>query len=266
MSNAPQWFDARKLRRHRQRAATGFADSAFLHARAAGDCGDRLEEINRSFARVLAYGGGPSLRSALSRRALRDKIGAIWTGDCCEELAPGPLALLFDPERSPLAPGTMNLIVSCLALHWVNDLPGALVQARLALAREGLFLGVLFGAATLQELREALLQAEAELGTGASLRIAPFADCQDMAGLLQRAGFALCVADADVVTVRYGDPLALLRDLRAMGETAAFYQPARPLTRAVLTRAMEVYRARFSDADGRVRASFELITATGWAL
>lgn len=266
MTTAPLWFDAQKLRRHRQRAAHGFADHAFLHARAAGDCGDRLEEINRSFARVLAYGGGPALHSALSRRALRDKIREIWTGDCCEALANGPLAMVFDPEHSPLASGALNLIVSCLSLHWVNDLPGALVQARLALAHDGLFLGVLFGAATLQELREALLQAEAELGNGASLRIAPFADCQDMAGLLQRAGFSLCVADADVVTVRYSDPLAVLRDVRAMGESAAFHQLARPLTRAVLARAMEIYAERFSDPDGRVRASFELITATGWAL
>lgn len=265
MSIAPQLFDARKVRLHRRRAAPAFADNAFLHARAAQDCADRLEEINRSFGCALAYGGGPALLAALSRRTLRAKIGAILIGDSCEALAPLPLGAAFDPEASPLKAGACNLIVSCLALHWANDLPGALVQARLALAKEGLFLGVLFGAATLIELREALLLAEAELGDGASLRIAPFADCQDMAGLLQRAGFAQPVADSDILTVRYAQPLALLHDLRAMGETAAFAHNPRPLTRAILDRAIQIYLERFSDGDGRVRATFELITATGWA-
>lgn len=248
------------------RAARGFSDAAFLHARIAEDCGDRLEEINRHFARALAYGGGPALTAALARRTLRAKIGEIISADRCAPLANPPLGLVFDPEFSPLKAGSCNLIVSCLALHWANDLPGALVQARLALGKDGLFLGVLFGGATLSELREALLAAEAELGNGASLRIAPFADCQDMAGLLQRAGFAQPVADSDTVIVRYAQPLDLLHDLRAMGETAAFTHSPKPLTRAVLSRAIQIYRERFGDADGRVRASFELITATGWCL
>lgn len=264
MLTAPRLFDAQKVRLHRARAAFGFADSAFLHAQASEDCADRLEEINRTFPRALAYGGGPALQAALTRRSLRERIGSIVIGDPCAALAPLPLAAVFDQESVPLKAGSFDLIVSCLALHWANDLTGALVQARLALAEEGVFLGVLFGAASLLELREALLAAEAELGQGASLRIAPFADCQDIAGLLQRAGFALPVADSDTLKVRYGEPLDLLRDLRAMGETAAFAQNPRPLTRAVLARAMHIYKERFSDPDGRVRASFELITAIGW--
>ncbi len=266
MSVTPFLFDARKVRLHRARAAKGFADAAFLHARAAEDCADRLEEINRPFPRALAYGGGPALLGALTRRALREKLGVVLVADSCAALAPGPASLVFEQEAAPLAAGSCNLVVSCLALHWANDLPGALVQSRLALAIEGLFLGVVFGAATLLELREALLAAEAEMGVGASLRIAPFADCQDMAGLLQRAGFAQPVADSHILTVRYAQPLALLRDLQAMGESAAFTQNPRPLTRKVLARALQIYTERFSDHDGRVRASFELITATGWAL
>ncbi len=146
-------------------------------------------------------------------------IEADWAAGC----------VALDPEQLPFAEGAFNLIVSPLALHWVNDLPGALIQLRRALEPDGLMLASLFGGETLNELRLALIEAEAELTGGAGPRVAPFADLQDVAGLLQRAGFALPAADRDVITVRYAEPMRLLADLRAMGETAALSaaQPAR---------------------------------------
>jgi SAM-dependent methyltransferase len=153
-----------------------------------------------------------------------------------------------------------------LSLHWTNDLVGALVQIRRALKPDGLFIGALFGGQTLTELRQSLLAAEAELSDGAGLRVSPFADGFDAAGLLQRAGFALPVSDIDRLTVRYDHPLKLMADLRAMGETNALTDRARkPLSRRVLARASEIYQDRFGLADGRIPATFEIVTATGWA-
>jgi SAM-dependent methyltransferase len=174
--------------------------------------------------------------------------------------------LVADEERLPFADESLDLVVSILSLHWTNDLPGALAQIRRTLRPDGLFLGAFLGGATLTELRQCLLQAEAEIAGGAGPRVSPFADALDAASLLQRAGFALPVADTDRVTVRYSHPLKLLQDLRAMGETGVLVdRPKRPLTRAVLGRACELYVERFSDPDGRVRATFEIVTATGWS-
>jgi hypothetical protein len=148
----------------------------------------------------------------------------------------------------------------------VNDLVGALIQIRLALRPDGLFLGALLGGATLTELRGCLLAAESELRGGAGPRVSPFLDAHDAAGLLQRAGFALPVADVDTLTVRYGHPLSLMADLRAMGETNVLVErPRAPLTRAILGRAAELYLERFAGPDGRIVATFEIITLTGWA-
>lgn len=258
---APRMFDARRVRRHRVRAAAAAQDAAFLREAVANDLADRLEAVNRRFTRVLVMGGAQEFRRALQDRPdVQSKIDWIvpadWygMGDGVE----------MDPECLPFAPRSFDLVVSILTLHWVNDLPGALIQIRRALKPDGLFLGSLFGGRTLQELREVLLAAESELRGGAALRVAPFADALDLAGLLQRAGFALPVADRDTTTVRYGDPLHLLRDLRAMGETSALADPAPPLTRAILIRALALYAERFA-VDGRVPATFEVITATGWS-
>ncbi len=155
-------------------------------------------------------------------------------------------------------------MVSTLALHWTNDLPGALIQVRRALKPDGLFVGAVFGGATLTELRQALMQADSELSGGAGPRISPFADVIDAAALLQRAGFALPVADVDRVQVGYAHPTELIRDLRAMGETNVLAE-RRPLSRRVLARACELYAERFARADGRVTATFEILTMTGWA-
>ncbi len=177
----------------------------------------------------------------------------------------GGARLQADEERLPFADQSLDLVVSSLALHWTNDLPGALIQIRRALKPDGLFLASILGGATLTELRQALMTAEAELTDGAGLRIAPLADAYDTAGLLQRAGFALPVADVDSVTVRYAHPLKLVADLRAMGETSALAGDVRPLSRAVLARASELYRQKFAGPDGRVSATFDILTLTGWA-
>jgi SAM-dependent methyltransferase len=179
--------------------------------------------------------------------------------------AQGP-RIVADEARLPLADESVDLVVSALSLHWVDDLVGAMIQIRRALKPDGLFLGALFGGATLTELRQCLTEAEVDLTGGAGPRVSPFLDAYDGAALLQRAGFALPVSDVDTLTVRYDHPLKLLADLRAMGETSVLHdRPGRPLTRRVLARACELYAERFASPDGRVTATFEIVTLTGWA-
>jgi NADH dehydrogenase [ubiquinone] 1 alpha subcomplex assembly factor 5 len=170
-----------------------------------------------------------------------------------------------EEEFLPFAPGSFDLVLSLLNLHWVGDLPGALVQIRHALKPDGLFLAVMFGLGTLAELRECLLQAESEIHGGAGPRISPFADLRDGAGLLMRAGFALPVADAETLRVTYPDALALMRDLRGMGETNALTtRPQRFAGRALFARAAALYCERHGN-EGRVPAQFQLLFLTGWA-
>jgi SAM-dependent methyltransferase len=249
------------VRLRKARAAKGFREGTFLHQRAAADLADRLEAIPRTFPRVLALGGaGLMSMEVASRPPLASRIGDIVEADVFGA------SLTLDPEHLPFADHSFDLIASPLMLHWVNDLPGALIQLRRALKPDGLMLASLFGGETLHELRFSLLAAESDLTGGASARVAPFANLQDVAHLLQRAGFALPAADRDLVIVRYADPIRLLADLRAMGETAALSERSpRALTRRILARAFEIYRQQFADADGRVRATFEIMTATGWA-
>jgi SAM-dependent methyltransferase len=157
-------------------------------------------------------------------------------------------------------------VVSACALQFVNDLPGTLIQVRRALKPDGLFLAAMIGGDSLAELREAFAQAEAEVEGGVSPRVAPFADLRDLGGLLQRAGFALPVTDVDRLSVRYTSPFALMHDLRRMGAGNALSERRRtPLRRATLRRVLEIYTERFSDPDGRVRATFEIIWLSGWA-
>ena len=199
------------------------------------------------------------------RRALTasGKVGAIVAAS---PFAAGPLAVAADEEALPFRDGALDLVVSALSLQFVNDLPGALVQIRRALRPDGLFLAALAGGDTLTELRQAFAQAEAEIEDGISPRVAPFADLRELGALLQRAGFALPVTDVDRLTVRYASPLALMHDLRRMGATNALVERRRqPLRRATLTRMIEIYGERFADADGRIRATFEIVWLSGWA-
>lgn len=257
----PLMFDAPLHRRWLARAhGAGAAD--FLLRRAALELEDRLSAVKRDFHLRVDFGTpGPDAAQVLAARP-----GGSWA-----QLAPLPAALwrggaVAGLEAAPLAPAGVDLIVSLLALHQVNDLPGALVQARQALRPDGLFLACLPGGRTLAELRHSLAAAEAEISGGASPRVIPFADLRDLGGLMQRAGFALPVVDSDPVTVRYSDIFGLMRDLRAMGAANALIARSRTfLRRDVLFRAAAIYAERFADADGRIRATFELMWLSGWA-
>jgi SAM-dependent methyltransferase len=269
MTTAPLLFDRALLRARLDRAAPGFDAAGFLKARAAEDAVMRLEAILREFPVAVDLGSrNGAFSKALEGSDARAKIGLLIETDLSEGMLAGRggVRLAVDEERLPFGDASIDLTVSTLALHWTNDLVGALIQIRRALRPDGLFVGALFGGATLTELRQALLAAEDEVTGGAFPRVSPFADTVDAAGLLQRAGFALPVADKDRVKVRYAHPIALLKDLRAMGETSVLIDRSRkPLGRKVLLRAMEIYQQRFAEPDGRVPATFEIITVTGWA-
>jgi SAM-dependent methyltransferase len=204
----------------------------------------------------------------LAESPARDKAGMLVETDLSLPMLAGRpgLRVQADEERLPFAAGSVDLMVSALALHWTNDLPGALIQIRHALKPGGLFVGAILGGASLTELRQALTQAEADLRGGAGPRVSPFADLQDAAALLQRAGFTEPVADADAFQVAYAHPMELIADLRAMGETNVLAErPLRPLSKRLLARVFEIYAERFARPDGRVLASFEIVTMTGWA-
>jgi len=239
------------------------AGADFLMRRAAEDLSDRLSSIARRFpaaATVFSPGGAAAEVLALSGKT--DTIIEL-TADVA--LAGTSNTMVAAAETIPLPPGSLDLAVSLYALHEANDIPGVLIQIRRALKPDGLLLAALPGAGTLAELRESLLAAETELLGGASPRVLPFTDVRDAGGLLQRAGFALPVADIETVTVRYDSMFGLMRDLRAMGATNALVaRSRRPATRALFMRAAEIYAERFADPDGRVRATFSTIWLSGW--
>ncbi|AWM77994.1 methyltransferase domain-containing protein [Phenylobacterium parvum] len=268
-ASPPRIFDRDLLRRRLDRAAPGYAGADFLKRRAAGDIVMRLEAIMRDFPRAVDLGArNGAFAEALAASDAAPRVGLLVEADLSGAMLAGRAGMraVADEERLPFAPASLDLIVSSLSLHWANDVVGALVQARLALKPDGLFIGALFGGATLTELRQALTAAELELTGGAGPRVSPFADPSDAAGLLQRAGFALPVADVDRVTVRYDHPLKLMADLRRMGETSVLAERhPRPLTRKVLARAFEIYQRDFAGPDGRIAATFEILTLTGWS-
>jgi len=255
----PRIFDADRRAARLRRSRTRFDQADFLHRRAAGNAAESLEAILRDFPVTVDLSAHPGVfEGAVRASDAAGRIGPILTPTAlAERAAPGAAAL-------PLEDGSTDLIASLLTLHWANDLPGALAQIRRALKPDGLFIGTLFGAGTLKELRGVLTQAELEERGGAQARVSPFADGYDGAALLQRAGFALPVSDVDRFTVRYRDLAGLVRDLRAMGETNVLHGPIRPLSRAVLTRAAALYAERHADADGRIPATFEIIHLAGW--
>lgn len=259
-------FDRRLLVRRRDRVAAGAAAHDFLLVRVADDLMERLGAVNRHFAHAASLGAYHGL---IGRRLRRlpgvEQVTDVEASARLLAQCDGP-GLQADEEALPFAEASLDLVVSGLALHLVNDLPGTLIQIRRALKPDGLMLAALLGGATLAELRTAFLIAEEELEGGASPRVAPFADVRDLGGLLQRAQFALPVADSDTVTVTYRDPLALMLELRAMGASNVLTERSRvPLRRATLARAIEVYRERFGLPDGRVPATFEIVTLTAWA-
>lgn len=259
-------FERALLVRRRDRVAAEAAAHEFLLARVADDLIERLSAVQRHFPIALDLGA----YHGLIGRRLRQMAGVEMVVEA--ERSWNLLAqcdgqrVQADEEMLPFRDQSLDLVVSGLSLHLVNDLPGAFAQIRRALKPDGLFLAALLGGRTLTELRSALLAAEEELEGGASPRVAPFADVQDLGALLQRARFALPVVDAEVVTVSYADPLALMHELRAMGAANALRARRRtPLRRATLLRALAIYQERFGLPNGRVPATFEIITLTAWA-
>ena len=271
VSPAPVVFDRQLVRAHRRRAAES-GSSNFLVDRVAEDLSDRLAAVLRRFERAVDLATPTdAVRRAL---AASGKVGTIIAANArpmpgargCAPAGDAHLVVAADEEALPFRDASLDLVVSVLALQFVNDLPGTLIQIRRALKPDGLLLAALAGGDTLIELRQAFAAAEAEVEDGVSPRVAPFSDVRDMGALLQRAGFALPVADVDRVTARYDSPLALMHDLRRMGATNPLLERSRrPLKRATLMRMMQLYTERFSDPDDRIRATFEVVWLSGWA-
>ena len=269
MSSLPHIFDRSLLARRLDRAADGFAQAQFLRERAIEDVILTLSAINRRFEVALEIGARDgAFGRAIVGTPVAGKIGLLIEGELSVGLSArqsGVARLIMDEEALPFGDDSLNLIVSSLTLHSVNDLPGALVQIRRALTPDGLFVASLFGGETLKELRGCLMEAELEVRGGYGPRVAPFAEAPDLIDLLKRIGFAIPVVDSDRVSVSYDHPLALLRDLRAMGESNILHdRPRTGLNRAILARMAELYFERFADDEGRITATFEIITISGW--
>lgn len=269
MTESMNVFNRAAVRLHRDRAATNLSAHDFLFAESAERLADRLDDVTRSFPLALDLGcHGGELARALGGRG---GIETLIQSDLSPALAAlahdkGGLALASDEEVLPFAEMSLDLILSNLSLHWVNDLPGMLVQVRQALKPDGLFLAAALGGNTLHELRTSLFEAETEVEGGVSPRFSPLIDVRDLGNLMTRAGFALPVVDSETVTVSYSHPLKLLLDLRGMGETNANRDRRRTFTRrATLIRACEIYLETHADVAGRIPATFEIITMTAWA-
>ena len=260
-TNRPAVFDFRMLRRNRDRAAAGFREGPdFLHKAVAESLVERLRDVPRRFSSAVVLGDG----AGRVRAALAGVETAAW--DPAPRMAALTGAGVMEGEDLPLDEGSADLAVSVLLLHHLNDPVGHLIQLRRALKPDGLMLAALLAGRTLYELRAALAEAETEVLGGLGPRVAPMAEIRDLGGLLQRAGLAMPVADGERRTASYESPLHLMRDLRAMGESNTLAaRPRRILSRDVLARTAEIYRAHFPAGDGRVRATFEIVWLTGWS-
>ena len=248
---APILFDRALLQARLSRARCG-GPATFLLDRVADDMEERLQAVTRDFS-VVADVWTPG---ELLRKPFADRFRSI------ARIAPDGR----EQETLPLQPESLDLVVSALAFQFVNDLPGVLAQIRRALKPDGLLLAAMIGGDTLTELRQSFASAEAECEGGVSPRVAPFADLRDIGGLLQRAGLALPVTDVDPLVVRYDNAFALMADLRRMGATNVMIERRRTLTRTLtISRMSEIYAQRFSDPDGRIRATFDIIWLSGWA-
>ena len=246
----PVLFD-RALLKQRQARAQKLGPVTFLFDRVAEDFGDRLQAVMRNFTDVAEV--------AISGELLRGPIAERFKSISRIDLASGSETLALQPD-------SLDLAVSALAFQFVNDLPGVLTQIRRALRPDGLLLAAMIGGDTLTELRQSFAAAEADCEGGVSPRVAPFADLRDVGGLLQRAGFALPVTDVDRVVVRYADAFALMADLRRMGATNVLTERRHtPTRRATMLRVAQIYAERFADADGRIRATFDIVWLSGWA-
>ena len=256
------------MKRQRDRAAVRLDEHDFLFREVAERLADRLLDITRRFPLALDLGchGGQIAAALQGRGGIESLVQCdLSTARAARAAAAGGPTVVADEETLPFAAGRFDLVLSNLSLHWVNDLPGALLQIRHVLKEDGLFLGAMLGGETLKELRECLVEAELAEEGGAGPRISPFADGRDAGALLQRAGFALPVVDIDTITVTYREPLRLLTDLRGMGETNAVAARRKGFTRrATLTRALALYDQRYRNSDGLLPATFQVVVMTAW--
>ena len=270
----PQIFDKLAWQHNRERAATCFAKTAFLKELACARLAERLELVRRNFTDILDIGcHGGQMGTALPPRFREQPIKLTQTDPSAtfiqQAKAANPSAqksLIMLDDVLPVAPASCDAVLSALFLHWINDLPGMLTQMRLALRPDGLLLANLLGGRSLTELRGCLAEAETDICGGISPRCIPMADIRDLGSLLQRAGFALPVADAELVTITYPDMFRLMEDIRAMGGQNCLIGRISHFTpRAVFMRAAALYQEKFTDADGQIKVTVELITLTGWA-
>lgn len=264
-----QVFDRMTVRRRRDRAAATAEDYDFLFSAGAAFLADRLRDIKRDFPTVLELG----CRTGTTARAIRglNGIETIIGTDLSPAMAQradgnGPdCVVAADEELLPFAPSSFDMVISNLSMHWINDLPGAMIQAQQALKPDGVFLSAFLGGETLHELRRCMMDAEIGITGGVSPRVSPMADLPDAAGLLQRAGFALPVVDSETLHVSYENVFGLMRDLRGMGESNTIINRSRiPLRRDVLMETARLYAERFSDDEGRITATFQIIFMIGW--
>jgi SAM-dependent methyltransferase len=270
MTDAPSLFDPATRALRLDRAARDWGAADFLHRFAAAELAERLADVGRAFPAALVQGtGGGHYACAIAGRpgALSTLQADVSPGLAAVAAAACPAAQArVAASALAFGEGALDLVLSGLTLHAENDPVGALVQLRRALRPDGLFLGVMLGGRTLHELRAALAEAEAEVEGGLSPRVAPMADLRDVGALLQRAGFAMPVADAERLTVDYPDALSLMRDLRGMGEANPLAGRRRGFTRrATMLRAAALYAEAFGRPDGRIPATFELIFLSGWS-
>jgi len=270
MTDTMNVFDRAVVRRRRNRAAADFTSADFLVREAASRLADRVLDVTRSFPVALDLGCHTGALAHLLEG--NPKIGCLTQADLSPAMARAAYTaterptFVCDEEHLPVAPASLDLVLSNLSLHWVNDLPGALSQIRHALKPDGLFLATLFGTETLRELRTALMEAEAETSGGVTPRVSPFVEVRDAGNLMTRAGFTLPVADADAITVTYSDMFKLMADLRGMAETNAVHERRKTFSRrSMFLRAAEIYASRFAAPNGRITATFQIVTVTAWA-
>ncbi len=269
-SAAPTIFDQNLLRQRKRRAFANARlpharDGGFLRDHAARDVRERLDSVERTFAQALDLSDDDGEAARLLAQSPRVTNLTRLASDP-EWADDGMSTAIGTQEALPVAGQSLNLITSVLGLQWANDLPGTLIQIRRSLQSDGLFLGTMIGGSTLNELRDVLAVEEEEATGGVSPKVAPFVDVRDLGSLLQRAGFALPVTDVDTLTVRYGNLFVLMADLRAMGATNALIaRSRRPWTKGRAVRAAQIYAQRYADPDGRIRATFQLLSFSGWA-
>jgi SAM-dependent methyltransferase len=259
-------FDRRLLRQRRDRAAKNIGNFDFLFVETAELLMERLAVVKKNFPLVLDLGSAQGKLAALLQQ--RSGTAQVICMDTSFEMVrqAGSTAVVADEEMLPFRAGSFDAVVSNLNLHWVNDLPGALLQLKQILKPDGLFLGALLGGESLKELRQCLMEAELAVSGGASPRVSPLIDLREMGALMQRAGFALPVVDSDIITVHYSSPLKLMQDLRGMGASNATYNRLMKTTRRqVLLEAARIYQERYADAEGLVPATFQVIYVIGWS-